>query len=410
MLEKMLKIAVCCILACSFSHEGKASDAGKEEIVSGLGSPRSSSPQSLENDDSFTQQVLEATSSSSPSLADTSVSSQNAGKRKKVLRSKSTGSRSKTGKIERKEEEKQPPLSQGMNVELSEGVASLFSRLTHNTKPKVTPSTSENLFAPKELLPIHLLLALLVDEIKTEMNIHSIVYIPEINMYLGFKHMQQSKLEDLKKALKFDRFKTMKNVINAVKLLCVRQEQDLEKLSIPEDMEMAKELISETQEEQWYQTQVKVMRGIPDKRLDPNTLGIIIGQEATLSNFAPYALYANGQLVQPEPEANDPFQKLKKDKKKKSKSEPEIETKWIEVMLSVTKVKEQPKTKTLKRQKSGKSTPRNRSSSQSASAASSSAIATPSSPRIEETKPLENSASIPKISTQPSLTPPTTGV
>ncbi len=391
MLSKKIKIAASCVLACSLSYLGKASDPIIDQ--DDLESASSSVAQPAVTDASLVQQVSEETASSIIST-DTSASSETAGKRKKVSRNRSS-SANKTA------------LSKGMQIELSDGKAALFSNLTYATKAKIQPSTSENLFAPKELLPIHLLLALLVDEIKTEMNIHSIVYIPEINMYLGFKHMQKSKIEDLKKALKFDKFREMRNVKNAITLLSVSKKEDLEKLSIPEDMEMAKQLISEAQAEQWYQTHIKLIRGIADKRMDPNTLGVVLkGQEQTQSNLAPYLLYASGEVLQPEPTIDDSSQKSKKDKKK-TKHEVQPEKKWIEVMLSVTKIKEQPR-KPLKREKSTAS--RKRSGSNGAIAASSSTIQSPSSPRVEELKTPGNSAGIAEGSTKPGLTPLSIGV
>lgn len=370
MLNQFFKITLCCVFAWSLSSKGQASPTPLHEEENPFTLPLSSF--ALSSEDPLSAESIETPSSSSPSSST----------KRKVKRVKSSKSKD-TAQVNTS-----PPLSQNMQVDSAPPLATLFSMLTADSKPKVMPATSQNAFAPEELLPVHLILALLANETKiTTKCPHPIVYLPDCDFFIGFKDMIYGKKDDFKKALSYDTFKQMPNILNALELLCVGSEEDFEKIYNLDNIQMAKELLTESQDHQWYQTHIKAMLGGADLRLDPNTLGYLQGQESTKSNFATYALYSHGRLFEPERASEKTSKKLKKDKKKIPEELPQIS--GIQVSLSVSKVVPLKKTK---RKGSNPSTPRKRSGSKNTKdiVLSSSSI-TPSSPR--ESSPLTNSHS-----------------
>ncbi|OJX10216.1 MAG: hypothetical protein BGO77_07330 [Caedibacter sp. 37-49] len=423
MLSKTIKIAASIVLACSISYLGKASDSIIEQDVSP--SPSSSTTQPSITDESLVQKASEGISSSSVST-DASDSPKSPSTRKKVLRRKSTGS--KSSKVEKteaaSEAPKKTPLSQGMQIDLLDGKSILISRLT---MPELeTAPLSQNFLAPQQIHPAHLVLALVVSKIdpfkeaSTLSNTpHPVVYIPELKMFLGFKSMQSGTLAELATILNYNEFKDAPNIKNAETLLCISTTEDLEKTSTPVDMETAKDLITETQYKLWLDTGVTIKLEDSEKRPEKSTIATQCNVR-TDSNLATYVLYHKRKLF----DANqEDFQakvlqtktgKLEQKDKKKTTSKSskskaassESEPKLLKVLLSVTKIKEQPRS--LKREKS--TTSRKRSVSKGTSSTSSSAVESPTSPRAQKEKAPETSPSLPEVSTQPSLTPPSSGV
>ncbi|AIL13238.1 hypothetical protein IM40_06605 [Candidatus Paracaedimonas acanthamoebae] len=413
MLNKMLKIMACCVFACSLSHEGKASLVENEEILSDVESPRpTSAPLS---DIELAQSSSDQASPSSTAPTDTSITTEEptstalpkAGKRRTVLQRNSTSSsKSKGSELKQKEEEKKieevkpvANLSADMTVESSSPQANMFAAWASYLLPTIKPVKSPTLFAPDEFPAVYILLAMRADEIKGPNDTHSMIYIPPVDMFIGFRGMLYGKENDLKKALKFDDFIKMQNLENALRLLCITTEEDLEKILNQKDMEMAEELLKETQKELSLQTHhLKVKRSDTDKRPDQSTLARLQKEKTlkhTESNLASYMLnYTDGKLFIPEQKTEATSSKSKKEKKKKESIEEE-EPKGIQFLVSVTrKIKDKEKdssstskASTSKSKKSGSTTPRKRAKSKGATANAASSSATFPSQVVEDSQP-----------------------
>ncbi|MBN9413214.1 MAG: hypothetical protein J0H12_04745 [Candidatus Paracaedimonas acanthamoebae] len=354
MFDKMLKIAVCCLFTLSVSYNGNASPVEPDELVlndSGSPHPTLMPPLDLEQ--------LQFSPDQAPSPLPTPTESIETGeesadfpspkpeKKRTLVKKQSTKSSKKI--TPRKEEE--PNLSKDMKVEPASDSANILDSFSgFYLRPRAVAKNSEALlFAPEELLPVHILLALRADEMTKPNEIHPIVYIPSLNMFIGFKGMLYGLKDELKKALKYDEFIQMKNLENALHLLCVRTEEDLKKLRNKNDMKVAEILISETQKQQWYETRKKVKRDDREERRDPNTLATMQKDQikGTVANIATYKIMFqekhDEKLFVPEPPSKDKKKKKSsKDKKKEKSSEiGEENPLGLQFNLSVTKEEEQ---------------------------------------------------------------------
>ena len=424
MLNKMLKIVACCIFACSLSYNGNTSNPEGEESLPPLPSPiplldldlphpsldqASSAPAQTEisvtaeeptSPSSATSEKRKVKRVKSVGPKDNSVSPSSSSEKRKVKRTTSTGPNDSVVSSS-------PDKSKNVTIHQALPIAELFSNLTYDTKPRVIPSKSKNLFAPKELLPVHLLLALLAHETKVSRGNfpHPIVYLPDCGFYIGYKDMIYSTLNQLKEALKFKSFENNPNLITALELLCICGEEDFKKILNEQDMEVAKSLIQETQTDQWYQTHVKAILSDANERHDANTVGCSQGQENTKSNSTSYALYYHGKLLEPTPVTDDTSKKSKKSKKDKKKiqSDEKQEPNGIQVSLSVTKFIPTKKASNSKNNESSSTTTKKRAKSKGANpnAASSSA---PSPSQIEEDSQSHGAENDEKV-TEPSLQP-----
>lgn len=400
----MLKIVAYCIFACSLSYNGNTSNPEVEESLPPLPSPVPSLDLDSAHDSSD-----QASSASVPTdtniIAEepTDISLPTTPKKRGVLRRKSTTSKPKGREVEKKTEEGKPVanLSDKMQVELPSPDASKFAAFAHYLLPEIKKAKSKTFFAPEELLPVHILLALLADEIKVSDKTHSIVYIPSEKIFIGFMGMLYGKESTLKSSLLFEEFKGMKNVINSLSLLCISTKQDLKKISNKKDMETGEELIRETTKQQWYEARTRVKRTDAEKRPEESTLARFRAQEIqnTESNLATY------KLIVPQPKIDDPLPKSKK----KSPSKETQQAQEIHFLLSVTKIIEEEKdasstskASTSHSNKSGSTTPRKRAKSKGANANAASSSASSLSQVEEDSKNLENKLESGEEPTEPS--------
>lgn len=415
----MLKIAVCCIFACSLSHQGKTSDGEHAEDLS----PRPSSVTPLDLD--LAQCALDQASSSSTALTDPSITTEEptntalpkAGKRRTVTRSKSTGSKTKSSGVKKEEEKKlltTPKLSADMKVEPSSDRARMLANFAFYLAPTIKTAKSPVLFSPNELPSIYILLALRAGEIKGPNDTHSMIYVPPIEMFIGFRGMLYGKESDLKNSLKFNNFLSMKNFENALRLLCITTETDLEKILNQKDMEMAEDLTGETQKELSFETHhLKVIRSDTDKRPDQDTLASLQKEKSlknTESNLATYVLMTHAGIFIPEPETEGSSSKVKKEKKKSATKE-EKNPNGVQFLLSVTRLTKDkehdsfasPKSSTSKSKKSDPTTPRKRAKSKGANAnAASSSVPSPSqSEEVSQNQESESNEKVTELSSQP---------
>ncbi|AIL12447.1 hypothetical protein IM40_01170 [Candidatus Paracaedimonas acanthamoebae] len=158
---------------------------------------------------------------------------------------------------------------------------------------------AKDVFAPKELYPTHILLALAAgttqgieqnpitgkDQIVVKYNK---VYIPELKMFLGFKIMEAGKLEDLKSKLLFDNFAQSEKVKTLLKLICIKGKGDFSKI-IPTFMQKAQDDIQSLTHEHFHKSRIRIKRDEVEKRPEGNTLG-----EKYKSNYGIYEIFEEG--------------------------------------------------------------------------------------------------------------------
>lgn len=401
MLNQLFKITVCCVFAWSLSSKGEASPI-QENL---LELPHSSLPPTPSSDLELTHPSSDQASSSSTPFIEESItteestdapsssSSSNSIKRKikrvkSVKSSKGYTTKKQAGEKTGEDLLSNPDLSKDMAIEPSSDKARMMAAWAAYLLPTTVKAKSPTLFAPQELLPVHILLALRAnEEIKGKNGIRPIIYLPSLKMFIGYKEMLYGKESDLKEALKYHEFQEVRNLTNAILLLCIWTEEDLKKITNQQDMKIAEELITETQKEQWYQTHIKVRRSDTDKRVDPNTLALIKRDEIqnTESNLATYVLMSHDKLFKPEEKTDNSSKKLKKGSNKHKVEETEYY--GIQFLLSVTRLKEVVKTSSKRKKSEAK-----RSESINVKDTS---IASPSTPisAPEESQPIMNSQS-----------------
>lgn len=172
-------------------------------------------------------------------------------------------------------------------------------------RPQIIEETAllkaKDIIAPRELYPLHVLLALAAGNRKetrsnpitgTEEQVikHNKVFIPEINMVVGFKIMEAGTLDLLKSKLLFDNFSQDESTKILLELLCI-QGNDLSRITPTVKQKAALNIKSLTQQH-WYESGIRIKRVDVEKRPEGNTLG-----ENFRSNYGIYEFFKDGQLI-----------------------------------------------------------------------------------------------------------------
>lgn len=161
---------------------------------------------------------------------------------------------------------------------------------------------AKDIIAPKELYPIHILLAIAagtrqeqVEDLITKkpkiVTKQNKVYIPEIRMFLGFKIMEVGTLDLLKSKLLFDNFSQSEDVQKLLKLICIKGEDDFSKITTA-FMQKADGDIQSLTHQHFYKSGIRVKRADVEKRPEGNTLG-----DKFKSNYGIYELFEDGELI-----------------------------------------------------------------------------------------------------------------
>ena len=163
-------------------------------------------------------------------------------------------------------------------------------------------SKAKDIIAPRELYPLHILLALAAGNRKetrpnpitgTEEQVikYNKVYIPEIKMVVGFKIMEAGTLDLLKSKLLFDNFSQDESTKILLDLLCI-QGNDLSRIT-PTVKQKAELNIKSLTQQHWYESGIRIKRVDVEKRPGGNTLG-----EKFRSNYGIYEFFKDGQLIE----------------------------------------------------------------------------------------------------------------
>lgn len=387
----MLKIAACYLFTLSFSYNGNASPIEPDgTILNDSGSPHPTlmplldlEQVHLSSDQAPSPLPIIPTESIETGEKSTGVSSPTPPKKRALVKRKSTNSKPKSI-TPRKEEEEKPNLSKDMKVESASPEATMLAAWAPYLVPKFQETKSEIYFAPQKIPAVYAILVLMAFEAKRpESKRHPLIVVPyleEFIGYFGFLGMASALDADLKKALLYDEFKVRPNMKNAFKLLCVITKEDLSKILNEKDMDIAKKLLVEEQNEHFRKTSLEIKEFNTEKRPEQSTLAALKDEyiKDTESNFTTYRLISNEKPI------ISTLELPSKDKKKKKKEEVRNPSE-IHFFLSVSRVK--------KEKDSSSSTPRRKGSGaktlkkRSKSIKEDSHIATSSAPSQDEVAP-----------------------
>ncbi len=241
---------------------------------------------------------------------------------------KSTASSSSSSKVN-KSSGRKDKQKQESGEEIADRETSSKKAIPKKTKEKVSsvdtfyaslgikmPQVSKTLFAPKQLSPFYIMLALAAGT-RLEEKVHDItkqkesvkkqnkIYIPELDQIAGYKMMQTGTLETLKTNLFYDDFSELADVTNLLKLIRITGIDSIENIKMEVFMDKAKALIKKLEPEYLKKTKITTQFGEIDKRED-NTLG----GDQFKGNFGVYNFYKEGILI-PGIQVRLTFSKLK---------------------------------------------------------------------------------------------------
>ncbi len=165
------------------------------------------------------------------------------------------------------------------------------------------PPASKTLFAPKQLSPFYIMLALAAGT-RLEEKVHDItqqkesvkkqnkIYIPALDQIAGYKMMQTGTLETLKTNLFYDYFSELPDVQTLLKLIRITGVDSMENIKMEVFMDKAKTLIKKLEPE--YLEKIKLTTQFVEiDRREDNTLG----GDQFKGNFGVYNFYKEGTPI-----------------------------------------------------------------------------------------------------------------
>ena len=178
------------------------------------------------------------------------------------------------------------------------------------------PQASKTLFAPKQLSPFYIMLAIAAGT-RLEEKVHDMtkqkdlvkkqnkIYIPELDQIAGYKMMQAGTLDTLKTNLFYDDFSELVDIQNLLKLIRITGVDSMDNIKMEVFMDKAKTLIKKLEPEYLKKIKITTRFDEIDKRED-NTLG----GDQFKGNFGVYNFYKEGILI-PGIQVRMTFSKLK---------------------------------------------------------------------------------------------------
>lgn len=178
-------------------------------------------------------------------------------------------------------------------------------------RPQVKEETpllqNKDIFAPQELFPIHLLLALAAgtrQEVKQDpitkkessVTKRNKVYIPDLRMFLGYKIMQAGKLEDLKEKLLFKSFSQNNDFQTVLKLISIKGKEDFSKITTAFMQKATGEILSLTKKH-FFNSGIRILQ-VKDEVTEKRAEGSVTLGENYKGNYGIYELEVDGKIIE----------------------------------------------------------------------------------------------------------------